>query len=1553
MKEKCSFVRKVALCLMSVAAMGVRAAHVTVDVPRHTTAVWTSGDGSVTNDVTNDGFDVEPGTENVVVTFKPDYTCLKLNVTNCVIKGPINEDVTLYNLPRASVKDIFIDGFPVMTNKYRMARWIKSNGRQIINTGYGQFSTDKVKVDCVVDVPKNQANDNAAVFGLSLTDSDSPQDSQSYAFYAKYGNEDFCAFASGAPDRIGIGFGFPYGRKTYLTCTGDKASWKTTADGAPTGDIDLPGSAKTDPFKGSYSGLHVFARQMTGNTFADKCVDNATMTLYSFRISEKDGGDYKVKYDFVPCVEISNSPLAISERMGLLDLAGNIDRYTNKPYYGPSVYDEEQFEISHLRDDEIAFGIHIPEFDHMTTGWTSGDKAVTNAFPYSFGGEVAIREKTRNLTIVFTPEYGYSLDYGGNPDKGGLIEYPGPLTADFAVDPTLVPRAVRTGHMLTGCGVAHATAAWTRGDGSVTNDIPLTGEILIADGETNIKIIYTPALGWELDKTVCEIAGPFLEDAEIPSRDLPTATMRTDVLPMTNVVKWGTWSANNKTPRAKHGSFIETPGQVMFDTYTERLAENAGDVEAAVHRAFARLKMLAENPGFAKLLKMYGYEFSNDDMHFLGTLTDRMDIMDTPETIRTVCDQCGPLSDVFPVEGIGALKVLEGVVTDLDRVPRGWTGDLVISPNEYPVDDEVLFDYADIQALKAGALEVSSVLNIMKGYNMKLDKASMRKTFGSLDRLQHSDEIGYNGPRRVLESNPEFMDRVLDPDALAHGQIQMQRALIALKEFNDWQKANRDATKWTHEGHYNEREERGYATCHFFEADETRPGWARIMTNFRNYGEEFIKLPYWTIDFNIEAWGAVEYTLTSLEVIKLREKLRWKQYMTFRNIFEGRLTRGHFPVFGGSHTWHLANKYHHHDVGHIAGYELLIDESPDPTIGGLFPSLTRKKLGEFLNQFTTPPEWNRDDTTVTDYFVEYDTGKASFAVSTQNPASIAAGITDPFYLLYPHFNCLELAYWEPGRRWTSSEATIPVPPVPNRNNGDSKTQSEWILFDMTPRYRAVWDADAAFPTDRVGICSQTWCADTETAVEMIVGDGRYKTVQLELAPWVWRGASEASWQHVKEMIASNGLKVASTTLDFPDKGAFWDQGQWAENFNYVTDAAWRTKELGIRRLSAKIDFLADDPDVLYERVKAICDACLWFDADFLIETGSQPSSDLTNLLARLRDEGKVRNVALSFDPCACVLSGAEDPVAAFYALTNEIRQVFLRDCKSDRANGNEDCPWGEGDFSTRTDFGAGTFVETLKTLGFQGDILYKRLSGAATLTQERKRETWDAMSRILDAFGVPVAVLGSPANPWMVGTFVLAYTNGEGVLRLLGGGATEVTPWAGCAAGITEIVKDREVTNIPLVAGTLPDLAMINDLAFSEIQEMGGGTQPVPPEPPAGAVTTWAELTNAVATAESAATGSGGSTVIAVGADIDEPDGELIILEGKSVTIKLYGKTVTCRQVTAKGALSVGDEGDSVGKIVASNGAQIAKRGGSITLLNGPLRGTYTAISPGLAVILR
>ena len=92
------------------------------------------------------------------------------------------------------------------------------------------------------------------------------------------------------------------------------------------------------------------------------------------------------------------------------------------------------------------------------------------------------------------------------------------------------------------------------------------------------------------------------------------------------------------------------------------------------------------------------------------------------------------------------------------------------------------------------------------------------------------------------------------------------------------------------------------------------------------------------------------------------------------------------------------------------------------------------------------------------------------------------------------------------------------------------------------------------------------------------------------------------------------------------------------------------------------------------------------------------------------------------------------------------------------------------------------------------------------------------------------------------------------------------------------------------------------------------------------------------------------SVAMATGATM--AGGELAVPAGKAVTIKLYGKTVSCGQVTVNGALTVGDADDSVGRIVASNGAKVAKSG-SVTLLGGPMRGTFTTLSPGVMLLFK
>ena len=233
--------------------------------------------------------------------------------------------------------------------------------------------------------------------------------------------------------------------------------------------------------------------------------------------------------------------------------------------------------------------------------------------------------------------------------------------------------------------------------------------------------------------------------------------------------------------------------------------------------------------------------------------------------------------------------------------------------------------------------------------------------------------------------------------------------------------------------------------------------------------------------------------------------------------------------------------------------------------------------------------------------------------------------------------------------------------------------------------------------------------------------------------------------------------------------------------------------------------------------------------------------------------------------------------------------------------------------------------------------------------------TKDIIFGITEGYPFPALALirGMIFDPWTVGENVQAYTNAGGrLLSIIGTGAMSnfvdaaSVPWD--PKPVTEVAIAESVT--PVGANSLAGLnysAMVNGTPISSIRPYAQGCSgtPIIPEPPAGAVTSWEALTNAVATAASGA-------VIAVGADITEAVGELVVPAGKAVTIKLYGKTVSCGRVTAGGALTVGDAEDSVGRIVASNGAKVAK-GGSVTLLGGPMRGTFTTLSPGLILLFK
>ena len=323
-------------------------------------------------------------------------------------------------------------------------------------------------------------------------------------------------------------------------------------------------------------------------------------------------------------------------------------------------------------------------------------------------------------------------------------------------------------------------------------------------------------------------------------------------------------------------------------------------------------------------------------------------------------------------------------------------------------------------------------------------------------------------------------------------------------------------------------------------------------------------------------------------------------------------------------------------------------------------------------------------------------------------------------------------------------------------------------------------AETKFSKDQIGVCSWTWHSDMRTALDCMEKGG-YKGMQLALAPWLLADTphndtiifgddeGDATWQLIKDKIAAGSLNVMSTMINFPKedyttlhsisntqaymygvRGKWPDaDAVWEDCFRYTIQAAKMTQELrkwaeekghpelGPKYLTTESGFIEIDPDLMFERVKAICEECEKLGVTFLIESGPQTGAGLTGLLRRLNDEG-ITNVGVNYDPGDDELFGSEGAVTSFDAMKPWIRQCHIKDCKekAQRATWNEDCPWGEGYVSSMPFSSGYDFLAHLCHVGYTGDILFEYLTGDATLTDRRKQQIQSAMDAILAATDV-------------------------------------------------------------------------------------------------------------------------------------------------------------------------------------------------------------------------
>ena len=148
------------------------------------------------------------------------------------------------------------------------------------------------------------------------------------------------------------------------------------------------------------------------------------------------------------------------------------------------------------------------EIEHMTAVWTSGDGSETNAIS---GTSFTVPMGTTGVKVIFTPEDRYWLDKTEYVFDGAIAE-------DCTIPAEDLPTATYLYVTVTVGQLVHLTAAWTSGDGTVTNAVgDATFEVL--KGTTGMKIVFTPEKDYRFaadgETGVRELDSPLTKGCEV------------------------------------------------------------------------------------------------------------------------------------------------------------------------------------------------------------------------------------------------------------------------------------------------------------------------------------------------------------------------------------------------------------------------------------------------------------------------------------------------------------------------------------------------------------------------------------------------------------------------------------------------------------------------------------------------------------------------------------------------------------------------------------------------------------------------------------------------------------------------------------------------------------------------------------------------------------------------------------------------------------------------------------------------------------------------------
>lgn len=141
--------------------------------------------------------------------------------------------------------------------------------------------------------------------------------------------------------------------------------------------------------------------------------------------------------------------------------------------------------------------------------------------------------------------------------------------------------------------------------------------------------------------------------------------------------------------------------------YNARILADRTDYEARILHAVSILGALAENAEFQKYAKTFG--FTVDYARFMLTGTRKFNTKTT--AVNTLADRGLALST----------PVIKRALDDLGGIPLDWSGSVELSASEWPLDESVHIDVADVMYARASLKATLALLNYLAAYDLTVD----------------------------------------------------------------------------------------------------------------------------------------------------------------------------------------------------------------------------------------------------------------------------------------------------------------------------------------------------------------------------------------------------------------------------------------------------------------------------------------------------------------------------------------------------------------------------------------------------------------------------------------------------------------------------------------------------------------------------------------------------------------------------------------------------------------------------------------------------------------